>query len=130
MRRFHASLYALLTAWLAAPSLHAQFQNQTLTLGNKQLSFAVHDKLAAVPMQLGAEGPHYIARFEPSGEGDYIYNRYGQFSWQLYVLDFPSADLRARESSAPVTGDGDDSEPGRPTADDDDPMPRHLSPIL
>ncbi len=115
MRRFHASLYALLTAWLAAPSLQAQFQNQTLTLGNKQLSFAVHDKLAAVPMQLGAEGPHYIARFEPSGEGDYIYNRYGQFSWQLYVLDFPSADLRARESSAPVTGDGDDSEPSRPT---------------
>jgi hypothetical protein len=75
----------LLLLATASSSLPAQEYNQQ-RLDPLGIKFLVHKKLAAVPLMLGAEGPHLRARYQPEDQSDYVR---GDYSWELYVLDFP-----------------------------------------
>jgi hypothetical protein len=82
------SCIALTTALLAlavvAPAQEYRWE-QNDKLG---IRFKVHKKLEPVPLQIGSADPHTKMQFKPGSEGDYIR---GQFSWELFVLEFPKA---------------------------------------
>lgn len=74
-------VFSLLAASLAAQSEYNQEQNDKL-----MIKYQVHRKLAAVPLKIGSINPHLRAQYKPNDDGDYIR---GQYSWELYILEFP-----------------------------------------
>ena len=76
----------------------------------QRVRFEVFHKLAAVPLQIGAEEPNLSAKFEPDNEGDYIWGKYGKFAWQLYCFEFQGTKA-AEEGPATGEADGDSETP-------------------
>ena len=85
---FWSTTLGVLLAAALSPSATAQYSPQTVTLPGKRVQFLVPDKLGATPLQLGTEGPHLVARFEPTDAGDYIWGKYGTYPWGMYVYTF------------------------------------------
>lgn len=85
--------FTVLTLAIAtgAPAQREYNQEQNDQL---RVKYLVHRKLAAVPMKIGDIDPHTRARYKPDDPGDYIR---GQYSWELYVLEFPKAGAKPKQ---------------------------------
>ena len=48
----------------------------------------VHEKLKQVPLKLGSGDRYLRAKYEPAGEGDYIWGAKGRLPWMLQIYEF------------------------------------------
>jgi len=103
MRRHNLALLSLALFSLTATVAAQEYEWQNLE--NQHVRLQVSKKLAQVPMQIGAISPkeaNVVAKFEPQNDGDYIWGRYGRFSWDLLVMEFAGSKA---EPATPNTGE-------------------------
>ena len=93
MHKHVSVVLTLLALGSVAPAQWRKEENQGLGI-----QFKVFKKLKEIPMKLGVDDPHQRARFQPDNDGDYIYGRYGKFSWQLEVYEFDPQKKAAKTS--------------------------------
>ena len=71
---------------LVSPLAAQRFSWQEIsTLG---VRVRVHEKLKQVPLKLGSGDKYLRAKYEPNGEGDYIWGAKGRFAWDFQVYEF------------------------------------------
>lgn len=101
-------LAALTCAVMAlAPEAVAQ-AFRPVTNQDAKVKFVVHKKLTQSPEVFGFEGGKRIARFQPQGDGDYMFGRFGTAVWYLNVYMFPKRG--GADGNGPMTGDPADAD--------------------
>lgn len=103
-------LHVLPFAVALAASLPAQAEYNWEQNDKLRIKYQVHRKLVAIPIKIGSGDPHLRAQYRPKDDGDYIR---GQFSWELYVLEFPKrpkATPKPAETSGGTTASAPNAE--------------------
>lgn len=95
MNTTRIALAALAAALVAAPTPAQDYRwDRIEDLG---IQYRVYRKLKRLPLKLGQSEPHLVARYEPLSPSDFIWGKYGRFSWELNVYAFGGADAARAE---------------------------------